>query len=103
MFDNQRYMTVGIESTLPNELILFLWTLLDEMHQYDRPMDYLQVFSLWPDKDAVGTSIQVIKHTQERPGYQGIYHLYLPTDPITAKVYVIDDISHSTMLLAEEY
>ncbi|MEE1536551.1 MAG: DUF960 family protein, partial [Ruminococcus sp.] len=23
--------------------------------------------------------------------------------PITAKVYVIDDIDHSTMLLAEEY
>lgn len=103
MFDNQRYMTRGIESTLPPAIVLFLWSLIDELRQSDHQLDYLQVFNLWEDKDATGTSIQVVRHNQEEPEYEAIYTLYLPDLPIKAKVYVIDDITHSTMLLAEEY
>jgi len=59
--------------------------------------DYLQVFNLV----ASGTNQQVT-HSQEEPAYERIFTF--PTDePITAKIFVIDDETHSTMLLAEEY
>ena len=45
---------------------------------------------------------QKIVHEQEIPEFRQEY--ILPADtPINAKVYVIDDGDHSTMLLAEEY
>ena len=59
--------------------------------------DYLQVFHL--RQTATG---QHITHTQEQPPYQ--YALDVPcTDAVKAKIFVIDDGTHSTMLLADEY
>ena len=60
--------------------------------------DYLQVFTL--TKTPTG---QHIVHEQEQPPYR--YELDVPCDgdAVDAKVFVIDDLTHSTMLLAEEY
>ncbi len=59
--------------------------------------DYLQVFKLTA-KDHT----QHVTHSQEEPSYERTFTF--PTDePITAKIFVIDDETHSTMLLAEEY
>ena len=45
---------------------------------------------------------QHIVHEQEQPQYR--YELDVPCDDaVNAKVFVIDDLTHSTMLLAEEY
>ena len=45
---------------------------------------------------------QHIVHEQEQPLYR--YELDVPCDDaVDAKVFVIDDLTHSTMLLAEEY
>ena len=61
------------------------------------PKDYLQVFNLSEEN-----GLQVIHHTSEQPAFEMTY--IIPTDkPITAKVYIIDDSKHCTMLLAEEY
>ena len=94
MFDNKRYLTCGVDSTIPLELQLFLWNCVDGLTE---PRDYLQVFELRP----VG-SLQSITHSSEEPEYHMEYLLPLDT-PIAAKVYIIDDGDHSTMLLAEEY
>ena len=59
--------------------------------------DYLQVFCLSADGEN-----QRIIHEQEQPEYRKEY-LFPSENPVTAKVYVIDDKTHSTMLLAEEY
>ena len=45
---------------------------------------------------------QHIVHEQEQPSYR--YELDVPCDDaVNTKVFVIDDLTHSTMLLAEEY
>ena len=45
---------------------------------------------------------QHIVHEQEQPLYR--YELDVSCDDaVNAKVFVIDDLTHSTMLLAEEY
>ncbi len=95
MFQNSRYLTRGVHYTLPSWLVLLLWSLIDRIP--DEQRDYLQVFRL----THTGTG-QHIAHSQEQPPYS--YEMNIPCDDaITAKIFVIDDQTHSTMLLAEEY
>lgn len=97
MFEKEkgRYLTRGVDSEIPLEIQIFMWEAIDKMPE---PKDYLQVFRLTEQN-----GLQVIHHTSEQPEYSMTY--ILPTVPkaVTAKVYVIDDGEHCTMLLAEEY
>ena len=90
----KRYITKGAQSEIPIELQIFMWNCIDSMPE---PKDYLQVFRL-----SLSEGKQKIVHEQEQPEYKKEYTLNDET-PVTAKVYVIDDGDHSTMLLAEEY
>ena len=94
MFTNQRYLTRGVYESIPPRLQALLWNLIDLLPP---ERDYLQVFSLSP----FGGMQQVI-HTSEEPEYKKVF-LFPSDTPVTAKVYVIDDDDHTTMLLAEEY
>lgn len=94
MFDNQRFLTRGVDAEIPLELQLFLWSCIDRLPE---ERDYFQVFKL----EALG-EMQRISHTSEQPEYHMEY--IIPTEkPITAKLYIIDSEEYSTMLLAEEY
>ena len=93
MFSNQRYLTKGVQADIPFELQLFMWECIKAVPE----PDYLQIFRL---SDLNGK--QMVIHEQEIPEYKREYFLAV-TEPINAKVYVIDDGDHSTMLLAEEY
>ena len=94
MSSNKRYLTCGVDSTIPLELQLFLWECVERM---PAPKDYLQVFELKP----VGC-LQSITHISEEPEYHMEYIIPME-NPIAEKVYIIDDGDHSTMLLANEY
>ena len=94
MFDNNRYLTCGIDSKIPLDLQLFMWECVDQLPP---ERDYLQIFDL----EIVG-SMQSITHRSEEPEYRKVY--LLPSEkPITEKLYIIDDGDHCTMLLASEY
>ena len=94
MFNNQRYITRGLDSEIPFELQLFMWECIDRLPE---ECDYFQIFRL---ENLDG--IQRITHFSEQLEYHMEY--LIPTNkPITAKVYVIDSNDYSTMLLAEEY
>lgn len=94
MFQNKRFLTKGVQAEIPIELQLFLWNCIDNLPE---ERDYFQVFAL---KEIDGK--QHIHHFSEQPEYSKEYQISTEK-PITAKVYVIDDTDHSTMLLAEEY
>ena len=95
MFNSQRYLTRGVEAEIPLALQLFMWGCIDRLPE---ERDYFQVFRLEP----MGETMQRITHESEQPKHHMTY--LIPTDnPITAKVYAIDDEDHSTMLLAEEF
>ena len=95
MFQNPKYLTRGVHHTLPSWLVLLLWHSIDRIPDSQR--DYLQVFRL----SRTGNG-QHITHSQEQPPYS--YEMDVPCDDaITAKIFVIDDQTHSTMLMAEEY
>lgn len=95
-FKNQRFITRGVGEKLSPLLILFLWELIDNLSP---PMDYLQVFNL-SEKDGKLR----IEHVQEKQEYRREY-LISTGSPVCycGKIYVIDDETHSTMLLASEY
>lgn len=94
MFNNQRYLTKGVQVEIPLELQFFMWSCIDRMPE---PKDYLQIFTF----ESVGI-LQKITHTSEQPKYCMNY--FIPySKPITAKVYIIDSDEYSTMLLSEEY
>lgn len=94
MFNNDRYLTCGVDNSIPIELQLFLWECVDRM---PAPRDYLQVFELKP----LGI-LQSITHSSEEPAYKMEYVIPME-NPIAEKVYIIDDGDHSTMLLASDY
>lgn len=92
-FQNDRYMTRGVNADIPPELQIFLWSCIDRL---PAERDYFQVFKLEPMGE-----MQRISHTSEQPEYHMEY-MVLSDNPVTAKLYVIDDGDHTTMLLAEE-
>ena len=95
MFNNQKFLTRGIESEIPAWLVHLMWHMVLTMETEEK--DYLQIFTL--TKSSTG---QHIVHEQEQPPYH--YELDVACDDaVNAKVFVIDDLTHSTMLLAEEY
>lgn len=93
MFQN-RYLTKGVQSEIPIELQIFIWDCIDRLPD---EADYFQVFVL-----SSSNGKQHIRHFSEQPEFKAEYDISTQ-NPITSKVYVIDDSDHTTMLLAEEY
>lgn len=96
MFDKDKYITKRISQELALETQLFIWTLINDA-RFNIKLDYLQIFDLHRNGN-----VQEIIHRQEVPPYE-VKHLFLVDNPIDSKIYIIDDDTHSTMLLACEY
>ncbi len=94
MLNSNRYLTRGVQTVIPFELQFFMWELIDQLPE---PKDYFQVFKL-----TVQDGKQHISHESEQPEYHKEYDIET-ANPIEAKIYIIDDGTHCTMLLSEEY
>ena len=94
MFPPQCYATAAVSREIPLTVQLFLWQCIGAL---PFSPDYLQVFQISTDDDLLR-----IVHTQECPDYRKEY-LLLSDMPIMAKIYVINDETHATMLFCEEY
>lgn len=102
MFAGPRYLTSRINHELSLEMQFALWNLIDELKTLDSfEIAYLQVFDL-DIVDIDGILCQKVIHRQENPDYCKS-HVFRTATPIKATVFVIDDISHATMLFANEY
>ena len=94
MFNNQKYITRGVAENIPPALQALMWELI---HNMPVDKDYLQVFVL---SESGGR--QKLVHTQEKPMYSKEYVTQIqPT--VCGKIFVIDDETHSTMLMNYEY
>lgn len=93
--EKKRYLTRGVDETIPLELQLFMWSAIDNMPE---PKDYLQIFELTKNGN-----MQHILHKSEQPEYKMTYIIPMVEKTVNDKIYVIDDGEHCTMLLAEEY
>ena len=103
MFDSgTRYKTCGVVHEIPIEMQLILWEMIDTLKTKIETLDYLQVFELKTKYEDDGQKKQSIRHFQEQPPYETVIVLEYEA-PLDQKIYVIDDQTHSTMLLAQEY
>lgn len=98
MFDNTRYITRGVAHEIDPIVQAKLWDMVDRI---PIQKDYLQIFQLSFTLEN-GVAMQKIIHMQEQPAYSTtvVIETYNPTN---YKIYVIDDETHSTMLLSTEY
>ena len=94
-FQNHKFITGVVAGQIPLDLQLILWTMIDDVPE----QDYLQVFDI-----SISKGQGKIRHTQEVPEYEKevIFNAETTID-YSGRVFVIDDDTHSTMLLAEEY
>lgn len=99
MFTGSKFITRGIRDNVPPFLQHILWYLIETMEVEEK--DYLQVFHLEGTMEN-GKNKQKIVHTQEQPEYRKEYAI-CSRQIVNAKIFVIDDATHCTMLLAEEY
>ena len=90
-FKNKRFVTKGIADKVPLCLQLFMWMCIDVL---PCEKDYLQVFEF---------TEAGVTHSQEEPEYIQEYLAGGDAPIFIGKVFVIDDGSYLTMLLAEEY
>ena len=109
MFDNSRYISVGIKTNIPAELTVLLFTLIDVLKFETKELDYLQIFEVTviPEDDMYKC---IIIHSQEQPEYKREHEFYIKEKPELSefKIYVIDEHTegwdgYTTMILAEEY
>ena len=99
MFQGKRLVTRGVADTIPPEVQMFLWSLLDSLiAKRTVEVDYLQVFELMGVEGQ-----QTIIHRQEMPDYQVAYQFDNVISPLNSKLYVIDNSTYVTMLLCHEY
>ena len=91
----ERYITKGVDAQVNPLLQIFMWHLTDTVPS---PRDYLQVFELTSEDGK-----QKITHIQEEPEYKREYLLGADIPIFIGKIFVIDDETQMTMLLAEEY
>lgn len=99
MFCNQRFVTSGINASIPEYMQNILWYMIEIMDVPEK--DYLQVFTL-KEVHVGGKLKQNIIHSQEETKYIQENIISIIT-PINGKIYVIDDGIQTTMMLAEEY
>ena len=94
-FENQRFITKGVAEKVDVLLQIFMWDCIEKLPP---PKDYLQVFKFAEENGKLK-----IVHSQEEPEYKREYLIKADAPFFVGKIFVIDDETHVTMLLAEEY
>lgn len=97
-----RYATRGIMNALPMDLQLVLWSMIEQKQKANQELDYLQIFELAVTTQS-GRRCQQIVHRQEVPPASNTIVLAGVEEPISIKVWIIDDGDYATMLLPGEY
>ena len=94
-FNNKRFITIGVSEKVNLFLQCFMWQCIDGLEVVK---DYLQVFDFKEEDNK-----RIIVHSQEEPEYKKEYLFRADIPFFVGKIFVIDDETHSTMFLAEEY
>jgi hypothetical protein len=101
-FSGSRYVTSGVAENFPIELQVALFSAVEQMREkVSGQLDYLQVFNIVTEFRGQKKFLHIY-HMQECPEAKLEY--FIPTDvEINSRAYMIDDVDHITLLLAEEY
>ena len=101
-FSGSRYVTSGVADNFPIELQASLFSAIEQMREkVCGQLDYLQIFEIVTEVKGQKKFLHIY-HMQECPEAKLEY--FIPTDvEVNGRAYMIDDVDHITLLLAEEY
>lgn len=101
-FRGSRYVTKGVAENFPIELQAALFSAIEQMREkVCGQLDYLQIFEIVTEGNGQKKFLHIY-HMQECPEAKLEY--FIPTDvEVNGRAYMIDDVDHITLLLAEEY
>ncbi|WP_368254698.1 DUF960 family protein [Clostridium paraputrificum] len=98
---NNRYVTRGVNEEVDIRLQLIMWSMINKLKDEGNiEIDYLQVFKLRKEGKKV-----IIEQSQEVPEHKVSYEIEIEDIEIgnENKIYVIDNVEYSTMLIPSEY
>ncbi len=100
------YITRGISSEVPGELVNYLWVLIKNKAVEGVELDYLQVFELKcesTEEEKAARDFKIkITHKQEVEEFED-NHIVIVGKNVEGKIFAIDDGKYATMLWAREY
>ena len=91
-FNNLIFTTRAVKEELPEEVLLFIVGLVQNMHKEVNEVDYLQVITI---------ESNTLIHTQEIPEYKKEYLLSISVE--SCKLFFIDNNQYSTLMFSYEY
>ena len=91
-FNNSIFTTRTVKEELPEEVLLFIVGLVQNMHKEVNEVDYLQVITI---------ESNTLIHTQEIPEYKKEYLLSISVE--SCKLFFIDNNQYSTLMFSYEY
>ncbi len=99
--EGKRFMTRGIANEIPVDVQAFMWNIITEQVATYGGVDYLQVFTFSRNNNEL-----IVHYKQEIPEVSRSFALEYRDEFYTflrETIFVIDEITHSTMLFAHEY
>lgn len=103
LFKGQCYITRSIVEEINKDIQNYIWKLIENRVYDEEELDYLQVFDLYIE-NINGTKVQKIVHKQEKPNYIKANYTDEISEPVHGMtIWVIDDGSHTTMMLPKDY
>ena len=91
-FNNSIFTTRTVKEKLPEEVLLFIVGLVQNMHKEVNEVDYLQVITI---------ESNTLIYTQEIPKYKKEYLLSISVE--NGKLFFIDNGQYSTLMFSYEY
>ena len=91
-FNNLIFTTRTVKEELPEEVLLFIVGLVQNMHKEVNEVDYLQVITI---------ESNTLIHTQEIPKYKKEYLLSISVE--NGRLFFIDNGQCSTLMFSYEY
>ena len=102
--NEKHVITKGIERRLDPTTEFVLWDSIQEMRNKGIEPDWLQIFKLKTVRTrSKHTMLLKIKHLQEEPAFEKNFTIPVyPEEAVSGTVFVIDDLTHATMMWVDE-
>ncbi len=102
--DELHISTWGIKNKVDPITEYVLWSKIDDARKNGIKLDWLQIFKLKTVRTRSKDRLLLkITHIQEEPAYESRFSLSIePEEAVNGTIYVIDDLTHATMMWKEE-
>lgn len=100
LFNNERYISLGIKSQVPMNLSETLWFMLDKLKNRSKELEYVQMFKLSACHED-GKTFQIIEHIWEENTDSSFIRIE-SKETFTGTILIVDDGFATVMCFPSE-